>query len=359
MRCRILACVVFAAALQACSEHASSSHQPVDNNPISQILANASCDAYNDIQQLGGKTMGTQWTLLWRNCNAPDAKSVSSSALETALSGELERINALMSTWDPQSELSLFNRYAGSDPVELHVDTLNVIDTALQVSVLTAGRYDITLAPVIDLWGFNQDKPLETPDDSAINKALKVSGAQLLVRTNNTLRKRQALVSVDVSSLAKGFAVDSLGVVVESFGIEHYLLDIGGELSARGLREGIEPWRVGIESPEGQVTQRMALRDTHVASSGSYRNFKIENGKRLSHIIDGATGRPVEHDLVSVTVVHQSTMLADAWATALLVVGATDAQQLIKRHNLQAQLTVYRNGEFERIADKHFHSLLF
>lgn len=343
MRSCILAFALVAVGLQACS-----------GEPI------ATTDDRIVVQQIVGKTMGTQWALRWRD-NVPSegqVESVSSSRLELALVDELERINSLMSTWDPESELSLFNRYDGADPVELHVDTLHVIDTALQVSYLTAGRYDITLAPVIELWGFNKEAQVESPDDSAIDETLKASGSELLVRLNNTLRKRKPGVSVDVSSLAKGFAVDSLGMVVESFGIEHYLLDIGGELRARGSREAAEPWRVGIENPEGQVTQLMALSDTHVASSGSYRNFRIEKGKRLSHIIDGSTGRPIEHDLVSVTVVHESTMLADAWATALLVVGTVDAERLIQQHSLAAQLTVYRDGEFAHIANEHFQNLL-
>ena len=343
MPSRIMAYALLAVVLQACS----GGH-------------NSTSDDRFTIQQIGGKTMGTQWTLRWRDDepSESDNKAVSTHTIELALSSELERINSLMSTWDPESELSLFNRSTSTDPIGLHVDTLHVIDTALQVSYLTVGRYDIALAPVIELWGFNKEMQGVSPNESAINKALKASGSQLLVRMNNTLRKRKPGVSVDVSSLAKGFAVDSLGTVIESFGIEHYLLDIGGELRARGSREATEPWRVGIESPEGQVRQLIALSNTNVASSGSYRNFRIENGKRLSHIIDGSTGRPIEHDLVSVTVIHQSTMLADAWATALLVVGAVDAERLIRQHKLLAQLTVYRNGEFERIADERFRSLL-
>ncbi|MFK7996111.1 MAG: FAD:protein FMN transferase [Granulosicoccus sp.] len=309
-----------------------------------------------NVQQVGGSTMGTSWAALWVTEDAP-ATSYPSDVQQT-LEKELERINALMSTWEPNSELSLFNASVGIEPVALDKDTLKVIDTALPISRLTSGRYDITLKPIIDLWGFSYDTVTPTPDADAIKSALLLSGYRQLVRVGDTVRKRKPEVAIDVSSLAKGYAVDKLGEVLESHGISRYLVDIGGELRARGARIDGYAWHVGIENPEGLVPQLVALRDAHIASSGSYRNFRIENGKRLSHIIDGATGRPIEHDLVSVSVIHQSTMLADAWATALLVVGEQDALALIEQQGLSAQLTVHRDGDFKRITSPGFAGML-
>lgn len=310
--------------------------------------------ASSTTHEASGPTMGTHWKVVW----VDESTSLSYELLRTKLVAELDRINALMSTWDPDSQLSQFNSADTIEPVALHSDTLNVIDTALRISQLTGGRYDITLQPVIDLWGFGRSEPSKTPDQTDIDVALQSSGYQQLVRVNDTVRRRIPGMSIDVSSLAKGFAVDRLGQIVESLGITRYLVDIGGELRARGQREGGGAWRVGIESPEGDVPQILNLVDAHIASSGSYRNFRIENGQRLSHIIDGETGRPITHDVVSVSVMHESAMLADAWATALLVVGEEAALTIIEQHGLVAQLTVFRKDSFERVARNGFDELL-
>ena len=179
-----------------------------------------------------------------------------------------------------------------------------------------------------------------------------------MVRIGQTLRKRNAQTRLDLSSLAKGFAVDRLGEILESFGVNDYLLEIGGELRARGYRATEEPWTVGIEQPDGAISQGIMLFNSHIASSGSYRNFRQESGKRLSHIIDGRTGEPIDHSLVAVSVVHKSTMLADAWATALLVVGEQRALQLIDKLGLAAQLTVWNGDGFSVTRSPSFTSLL-
>jgi len=309
-----------------------------------------------EVYQVSGSTMGTYWSARWVDDNPTNVTEP--AAVQQALEAALARINALMSTWDPDSELSEFNASISAEPIELGKETLKVIDEALGISRLTKGRYDVSLKPIIELWGFGRDTSTPTPDEAAIEEARLSSGYRQLVRVGNTIRKRNPELAIDVSSLAKGYAVDVLGKVMQDKGISRFLVDIGGELMASGTRVDGLAWRVGIESPEGLVEQVISLHDTHIASSGSYRNFRMENGKRLSHIIDGATGKPIEHDLVSVNVVHQSTMLADAWATALLVVGEDEAQQLIRQQALTAQLTVYRDGQFAQFRSPDFDTLL-
>ena len=319
---------------------------------------------------IAGSTMGTTWSLAWvdvsdeharastDNCDLCDAVATDgSTVLQREINRELERINALMSTWDPESELSRFNQLRSTETVKLHADTLEVIDAALIISTLTAGRYDITLQPVIDLWGFNQNITTPTPSDEKIEDVLGSTGYLNLVRVADTVRKRKPEISVDVSSLAKGFAVDRLGELVESLGVSNYIVDIGGEVRARGTRADGSHWLVGIENPAGGVELGVRLIDSHIATSGSYRNFRMENGKRLSHIIDGATGKPITHNLVSVSVVHDSTMLADAWATALMVVGEKHAKKLMNDQRLVAQLMTYEDGKFERYSNAAFQQL--
>ncbi|MBX2879365.1 MAG: FAD:protein FMN transferase [Granulosicoccus sp.] len=316
------------------------------------LLMAASAWADSEPITAAGETMGTHWHAQWSG-------SVSRrSDIEGALINELQRINRLMSTWDPQSDLSLFNKSGSLEQVSLHPDILTVVDTAVAVSKQTEGRYDITLDPVIRLWGFGHSESVARPSDQMITQALAATGYQKLLRDSDKIRKLRSDVSVDLSSLAKGFAVDQLGQILESYDVNHYLVEIGGEVRARGVKHTGDAWRVGIENPEGYADQGIYLRDTQVASSGTYRNYRLENGQRLSHIIDGRTGRPVEHYLVAVTVLHESTMLADAWATALLVVGESEARRLIEEQNLVAQLTVVENNAFRVERTPSFEKLL-
>jgi len=144
---------------------------------------------------------------------------------------------------------------------------------------------------------------------------------------------------IDLSSIAKGYAVDRIGLVVERAGTFDYLAEIGGELRARGNRLKDKPWRVGIEIPSGEVAQGLAMSNISVASSGSYRNYREIDGKRVSHLIDGKTNQPISHNTVATTVLHRNTMLADAWATALMIVPPEKAQALIDEHNIDVQIT--------------------
>jgi len=350
--------LVSASLLTACSESVND-----ETRQQSQPQLHAIASALNAQQTVHGETMGTRWQAIWSVAEGTVAKDKSnttpiSAQIEQAIIDELERINKLMSTWDPTSQLSLFNQSDSIEPVVLHNDTLAVIDAARRFSQLTQGRYDITLAPVIKLWGFDASKPVQSPSDQELSEALTKSGSRQLVRVANTIRKRHPHVSVDVSSLAKGYAVDKLGELLESLGISSYLVEIGGEIRTRGARADGSAWQVGIENPNAQWLDGLLLNNAHIASSGSYRNFRIENGQRLSHIIDGATGKPVTHSLVAVTVLADSTMLADAWATVLMVVGEQAAQKLISQHMLTARLVVYESGEFRTIQTPSFTRLL-
>lgn len=344
---------------------------------IVALLIGCQSDTTNDdsvVHRLEGQTMGTTWSVQLRtpeltsSGSDPGAKNEIAAGqqavttmlatIQLALDAELLRINQLMSTWDPDSQLSLFNNALHVEPIELHQDTLKVIDSARRISHLTQGRYDITLGPVIQLWGFGTKLMAGVPSDDEITDAMKAVGSVLLVRSGTTLRKRHPKLSIDVSSLAKGYAVDQLGVILESLGVTHYLVEIGGELRARGFKKAESAWQVGIEQPDGDIDEGLYLQDAQVASSGSYRNYREEDGRRVSHIIDGTTGRPIDHRLVAVTVLHESTMLADAWATALLVVGETAARQYIEQLGLDAQLTLRINDEFELYRSDGFQQRL-
>ena len=340
------------------------------------MACNGRAETDSELRRLDGKTMGTSWSVVLGSSLSessglttsgthaePDSQSpervdsaIDVRELKREIEQELARLNRLMSTWDPDSELSRFNVLQSVEAQPLHADTLLVIDTARRVSQLTAGRYDITLAEVINFWGFGEERfDFDGElDESRLSRMLARAGHHQLVRSGDTLRKRNPDVQLDVSSLAKGFAVDQIGRLLEDFGVDHYIAEIGGELRVRGYRRPGLRWQVGVEHPDGSVNSGLALTDAHVASSGSYRNYREVDGKRISHIIDGSTGRPIEHSLVAVTVLHDSTMLADAWATALLIVGNSRAIELSEKMNLAVQLTSRSANGFSVYRSPHF-----
>ncbi len=295
--------------------------------------------------------MGTSWSVEL----AQRLTSAELSALNATLTGELIRINQLMSTYDAESELSRFNRLQSVEPVTLAADTLLVLDTAIGLSVKTAGAYDVTLGSVIDLWGFGADDVADfVPGSERIQQAMALTGYRQLVRVGNTVRKRHPGLRIDLSSLAKGFAVDQLGLLIEAAGIDNYIAEIGGELRARGFNVDGDAWRIGIEQPDGTIETGVAVSNANMASSGSYRNYRMVKGQRYTHIIDGRTGMPINHDLAAVTVLHRSTLLADAWATALMVLGAEAAWQLANNESVAMQLTVAEDEGFKLLRSAGF-----
>lgn len=288
--------------------------------------------------------MGTRWSVQI----ASELPVATRDSLHSSIRIELERINGLMSTWDPASELSRFNTIQSTEPVELHADTLTVIDASLRVSELTEGAYDVTLGALIDLWGFGADMSrVAVPEAEALATARDRVGYQKLHRQGPTISKQHPALRIDLSSLAKGFAVDQIGLLIEAAGIENYTAEIGGEVRTRGDSADGRAWHIGIEQPDGKADTGLAVHDAHMASSGSYRNYREVAGQRYSHIIDGRTGQPITHELVAVTVLHESTMLADAWTTALLVMGADAAMAVASSQKLAVQLTVKTASGFK------------
>ena len=290
--------------------------------------------------------MGTEWRISFGAGNKAweqlqNSQSEQHLQLRNSIEQELERINSLMSTWDPQSALSLFNASPSTKPIPWHTDSLTVLNAALAVSKATEGAFDVTRGKVFELWGFSANEPSNAaPSEDEIKKALLHSGWEsVLVGERNHVSKRYSELSIDLSSIAKGFAVDQLGAVLESQGVLHYVVNIGGEIRVRGERSENNAWRIGVEQPDTKVASGLELGESHLATSGSYRNVRIVDGQRISHIVDGRTGKPITHDLVAATVLHESTLLADAWSTAYMVIGAEQAQVHAQNNGIAVQLT--------------------
>lgn len=294
----------------------------------------------HEVLALSGATMGTRYSV---QMTAPPAE-LQRPALAEAIQARLDAIDALMSTYRADSELSRFNASASTDWVAVSPELVRVLGAAQRVSRASGGAFDVTVGPLVDLWGFGPaPRPEQLPDATAIAAArARVGWQRLALRPDPpALRKSHPELHVDLSAIAKGYAVDRVAAVLEEAGLSDYLVEIGGELRARGVNGRGAAWRIAIERPEPgrrAVFRVVALRDLGMATSGDYRNFFELGGQRYSHTVDPATGRPVEHQLVSVTVLAEAAMLADAWATALLVLGPERGARLADSEGLAAAL---------------------
>ncbi|MEA3642333.1 MAG: FAD:protein FMN transferase [Lamprobacter sp.] len=307
---------------------------------VSLVLMLVGCgqDSEQRLLVLRGATMGTTYSL--QVVDPPGA--FDRSALAEQVRARLSAINDLMSTYQPSSELSRFNASSTTDWFLVSPELVAVVSAGQAVSEASNGAFDITVGPLVNLWGFGPTPSAEDlPTAGEIQAArARVGWRQLEVRTQPpALRKSRPDLYVDLSAIAKGYAVDQLAALVESQGVSDYLVEIGGELHGRGVNGRGEPWQIAIERPNAsqrEVFQVVALRDIGMATSGDYRNFVEIDGQRYSHTIDPATGQPVRHRLASVTVLADDCMQADAWATALLVLGPEPGLALAEQRGLAA-----------------------
>lgn len=285
------------------------------------------------LTHLSGQTMGTTWAV--KVVGLPCAPEEAQRAVSQALEG----VDLAMSTWKRESELSSLNRHQGPTPFPLSAATREVLALALQVSELSGGAFDVTVAPLVDAWGFGPPGAREPPDPAALARLREAVGYRQLNLSDAGVSKAQEQVQVDLSAIAKGYGVDRAAQALETLGARRYLVEVGGELRARGLNlEGV-PWQVGVERPDpsGRFVQRVVpLLDAALATSGDYRNFFERGGRRFSHTIDPRTGRPIAHALASVTVVADTCARADALATALNVLGPEEGLALARREHLSA-----------------------
>jgi len=290
-----------------------------------------------------GETMGTTYRVTLMAHAAP-------ADLKARIDQLLERINDQMSTYRPQSELSRLNAEHSRDWLAISPELHAVLSAAREVSVATDGAFDITVGPLVNLWGFGAEARIDQPPAAqALRAAQSRTGYRQLelAAAPPRVRKARGDVSIDLSAIAKGYAVDALAALLDSKGIADYLIDIGGELRARGHNARGQAWQVGIALPLANVDaveRILPLGDTGLATSGDYRNFFEFEGRRYSHEIDPASGRPVSNDVASVTVLHASCMMADAYATALMVTGAERGLALAQEHGLKV-LFLLRDGE--------------
>ncbi|MCB9890180.1 MAG: FAD:protein FMN transferase [Planctomycetes bacterium] len=313
-----------------------------------------------DLVRLSGRTMGTTWEVLLPR-PVFDAKPTAGTniqepegALQQRIQDELDAVNAEMSTYMQGSELSRFNASTATDWVTVSPSLVHVVQTAQSVYDKSHGALDVTVAPLVDLWGFGPAKKRAAPPSDAEIEAARaaVDAKQLDARTDPpALRKRTPKLHVDLSSTAKGHGVDRVGAVLDHLGFAAWWVEVGGEVRVRGKKAPNTPWRVAIELPGSTSTRSsertIDLKELAVASSGDYRNFFVHEGQAYHHIIDPRTGRPPKQSVAQASVFANDCETADAWATALIVLGERDALAIAEAENL-AVLLLVRDPAVER-----------
>ncbi|MEM9012446.1 MAG: FAD:protein FMN transferase [Pseudomonadota bacterium] len=303
------------------------------------LLLLVACDPGPQTLEFGGETMGTTYTVIALDSTGELEVETVQAAVEEALA----RVNAIMSNWDPNSEISQFNSSESTAPVAISAELAEVMDAANTVHDQSLGRFDVTLGPLIELWGFGaRTAESPVPADEAIAAALDVVGQRDVLTLTDapaTLEKLHAGTTVYLAAIAKGYGVDVVGATLEEFGVDNYMVEIGGDLLTAGTNPDGAQWRIGIERPDAAnrtVEEVVEMSDLGMATSGDYRNYFEEDGVRYSHIIDAETGRPITHTTASVTVLAESAMMADAWATALLALGQERGLPIADQNNLAA-----------------------
>ena len=314
----------------------------------------------DDSIHLAGRTMGTTWSVAL----LPASNGSNLTALQQQLQQRLDQINRLMSTYDPSSEVSRFNNQTSSDWFPLSAETAQVIELSLEISRLTGGAFDISVGPLVELWGFGATEREDViPTEAQIKASLaQVGYANLeLRREPAAVRKLVPQLRIDLSAVAKGYAVDQLAELLEQQGISNYLVEIGGELRMSGHRSGGDFWRIAIEKPleeSREVATVFPLTATGLATSGNYRNFYLQDGQRYAHTLDPVSGKPSRHKLASVTVLDQSCARADALATALMVLGEEQGRRFCEKNQIAAYFIIYEKTATTIYASPAFETFL-
>ena len=298
------------------------------------------------IQKLEGSAQGTTYHISYWSELPVDGKDI-----EAGIKNEFDTIDKTLSNYRSDSIIETFNsaENTGSQPVGNEI--VSLVRVAQAVHQASQGCYDLSIKPLFELWGFRGDK-LTIPNDSTILKMLSQIGMEKLEVVDETqLRKKQANLKVDLSSIAQGYSVESISRVLEQKGITNYLVEIGGELKTRGHKPDLQAWRIAVERPlpGEQVMQKIITmpKESSIAvmTSGTYRHYFDDQGKRYSHILDARTGRPVAHDLVSVTVIHEDPVIADAWSTALLCLGQKAGMKAANAEKIPALFIQQQDNE--------------
>jgi thiamine biosynthesis lipoprotein len=300
---------------------------------IAAVVLNSSCNQKKSEKiAFGGEAQGTYYSITYFD-------SLNRN-FQPQIDSLLKAFDQSLSLWVENSIISRVNNNDTSASIDQLFEV--VFNTSQKISEASEGAFDITVGPLVRAWGFSFKKGVN-PDQNMIDSLHQLVGYHRVKLVNHKLIKDDPRIQVDFNAIAQGYSSDVIGDFLESKGITNYLVDVGGEIIGKGVKPDNKPWIVGIEKPadsataERVVTKKIKLKDQAVATSGSYRKYFEKEGKRYSHTIDPATGKPVDHHLLSVSVIAPSAILADGFATAFMVMGTKKALEFLENHpELQA-----------------------
>lgn len=312
------------------------------------------CDKPVEQVHLYGPTMGTTYNVKY----LPQKDAPPREHFQNEIDRLLEEVNDQMSTYRKDSELSRFNQSRTSDSFTVSSQTATVVEEAIRLNKLTMGALDVTVGPLVNLWGFGPEaRPEVVPSDIELAERKAMTGIEHLKVEGNSLQKDLPNLYVDLSTIAKGWGVDVVADYIQSQGIKNYMVEVGGEIRLKGHNRDGNPWRIAIEKPD--VNQRAVQEiiepgNMAVATSGDYRNYFEREGIRYSHIIDPRTGRPIHNKVVSVTVLDKSCMTADGLATGLMVLGEEKGMQVAEKQNIPVLMIVKTDDGFKEFTSSAY-----
>jgi thiamine biosynthesis lipoprotein len=316
----------------------------------------AACSRAPKELAVSGPTMGTTYSVKV----ADPPQGIDAAAVRGAAEEILDRIDRTMSGYRVDSEISRFNSAASTEWIDVSADLATVVDAARQVSQQSGGAFDITVGPLVAAWGFGASgEPIDLPDDARLSELRAHVGYEKLHARLDppALRKENPGLHVDLNGIAPGYAVDLLAHKLQSMAVRNFMIDIGGEVRAQGRNARGQLWRIAVERPidaEPEPYAIVQLDNASVTTSGEYRHYFDRDGRRYSHTIDPRTGRPVVHSLASVVVVGSTSMVIDAWATALNVLGTKEGHALAARLDLPVLFIDAEAGKLRSVTTPRF-----
>ncbi len=325
-------------------------------------LFNSSCSSekyYN--AEIKGNAMGTFYFI--EVIDVPIEIKIKNIELE--IKNSLIKANKILSNWDEESEISIINKINKTKAIKISDELNEVFKTAYEINIKSNGFFDLTLDPIIELWGFGyKNKQMEIiPTDEQIKKALSLIGQKSFLKNdfdNNELTKKIKNLKINLSSIGKGYGIDLIGKKLDQLGIKNYIINIGGDILTKGYNSKKENWVIGIENPnlkEKLIKEIVNITNKGLATSGDYKNFFTKNGNRYSHIINPKTGKPITHSTKSVTVIHEDSMKADGWATAFLVLGSLEGLKIAEKEKIAVLFIDKINNKLINLKSSKFKNL--
>ena len=330
-------------------------------NFIFLLLFFLSCSSNEDKIIIDGKTMGTFYSVEINNVPS----EYNSEFLKIEIEKTLVKVNKILSNWDKNSEISLLNENKSSLPIQLSKQLFETLEIANYINENTGGYYDVTIDPIIELWGFGykNKKEFKIPENKKILNLLKFVDQNKFLKLNkktDEITKLNPNLRINLSSIGKGYGIDMIAKKIEFLGISNYLINIGGDIFARGKNRNGKKWKIGIENPDlknKMIKEVLSISDKGIATSGDYKNYFTENNIKFSHLINPKSGKPIKHNTKSVTVITNSATLADGFATAFLVMGRIKGTKISEQLNIPVLFIDEIEGNFVKFKNKNFEKL--